>query len=92
MDYEISRLKDDLRDKADHSHKSSEGGLLMGKVTVTFQSKQIQSQALLNAVRQLFPTPDIFRSALFDIYGFKPAEMEITIETGEEDNSEIVEE
>ena len=56
----------------------------VGKVTVTIQSPQIQSQTLRNAVQQLLPTSDDFRIALLDLYGFKPAELEIIIESAEE--------
>ena len=56
----------------------------MGKVTITIQSTQIQSPTLREAVHQLIPSADEFRSALLDLYGFKPAELEISIESEEE--------
>ena len=56
----------------------------MGKVIITIQSPQIQSQTLASAAQQLLPTAKDFRRALLDLYGFKPAELEITIESVDE--------
>ena len=57
----------------------------MGKVVITIQSSQIQSQTLYNAAQQLLPTSAQFKSALLDLYGFKPAELEITVEPADEE-------
>ena len=56
----------------------------MGKVIVTIQSPQIQSPTLCSAAQQLLPTAKDFRRALLDLYGFSPAELEITVEPAEE--------
>lgn len=51
----------------------------MGKVIVTIQSGQIPTPTLREAVRQILPSEEEFKSALLKLYGFEPAELEIHI-------------